>query len=70
MDTNHHYDHFQRGAFRGQLINCLLDFPDQSKCEAAATAIGTPGWIRITPGHGGSQTSVGGYLIITRCVQR
>jgi len=59
------------GALSGASSSTVyLDFPDQSKCEAAATAIGTPSWIRITPGHGGSQTSVGGYLIITRCVQR
>ena len=26
VDTNHHHDHFQRGAFRCQLINCLFGF--------------------------------------------
>jgi hypothetical protein len=66
-------------AFSGALSGAssstaYLDFTDQSKCEAAATAIGTPNWIRITPKitPGGSQqsTSVGGYLIIARCVQR
>src|SRR5262249_33503770 len=30
-------------------LAAYLDFPDQSKCEAAATAIGAPDWIRITP---------------------
>jgi hypothetical protein len=62
-------------AFSGALSGAsssiaYLDFPDQSKCEAAATAIGAPGWIRITPGGTGSQTSTGGYRIITRCVER
>ena len=66
-------------AFSGALSGAssstaYLDFADQSKCEAAATAIGAPDWIRITPkkAPGGSQqsTPVGGYLIITRCVQR
>jgi hypothetical protein len=62
-------------AFSGALSGAssstaYLDFADQSKCEAAATAIGAPDWIRISPGPGGSQTPVGGYRIITRCVQR
>ena len=69
-------------AFSGALSGAssstaYLDFPDQSKCEAAATAIGAPDWIRISPpppkiSPGGSQqsTQVGGYRIITRCVQR
>ena len=66
-------------AFSGALSGAsssiaYLDFTDQSKCEAAATAIGAPDWIRITPKiiPGGSQqsTPVGGYRIITRCVQR
>jgi len=65
-------------AFSGALSGAssstaYLDFPDQSKCETAATAIGAPNWIRITPQKtpgGPQQTPVGGYLIITRCVQR
>jgi hypothetical protein len=65
-------------AFSGALSGAsssiaYLDFTDQSKCEAAATAIGAPDWIRITPkiSPGGSQqTTPGGYRIITRCVQR
>jgi hypothetical protein len=41
-------------AFSGALSGAssstaYLDFADQSKCEAAATAIGAPDWIRITP---------------------
>jgi hypothetical protein len=41
-------------AFSGALSGAssstaYLDFTDQSKCEAAATAIGAPAWIRITP---------------------
>jgi len=61
------------GALSGASSStAYLDFTDQSKCEAAATAIGAPNWIRITPKitPGGPQTPVGGYLIITRCVQR
>jgi hypothetical protein len=65
-------------AFSGALSGAsssiaYLDFTDQSKCEAAATAIGAPDWIRITPkiSPGVQQsTPVGGYRIITRCVQR
>ena len=64
-------------AFSGALSGAssstaYLDFTDQSKCEAAATAIGAPDWIRITPkiSPGAQSTSVGGYRIITRCVQR
>ena len=62
-------------AFSGALSGAssstaYLDFPDQSRCEAAATAIGAPDWIRITPGGPQRSPSVGGYRIITRCVQR
>jgi hypothetical protein len=62
-------------AFSGALSGAssstaYLDFPDQSRCEAAATAIGAPDWIRITPGGPQRSAPVGGYRIITRCVQR
>ena len=41
-------------AFSGALSGAsssiaYLDFTDQSKCEAAATAIGAPDWIRVSP---------------------
>ena len=62
-------------AFSGALSGAssstaYLDFPDQSRCEAAATAIGAPDWIRITPAGPQRSPPVGGYRIITRCVQR
>jgi hypothetical protein len=62
-------------AFSGALSGAsssiaYLDFPDQSRCEAAATAIGAPDWIRIIPGGPQRLPPVGGYRIITRCVQR
>jgi hypothetical protein len=61
-------------AFTGALSGAssstsYLDFPDQLKCEAAAIAIGAPDWIRITPGGPQRSPSIGGYRIITRCVQ-
>jgi hypothetical protein len=60
-------------AFSGTLTGATssttyLDFPDRPKCEAAATAISAPDWVSITSGSPGR--SVGGYRIITRCVQR
>ena len=72
MDTNHHHIAFSGALSGASSSTAYLDFTDQSKCEAAATAIGAPNWIRITPKitPSGPQTPVGGYLIITRCVQR
>jgi len=46
----------------------FIDFPDEQKCEAAATAIGAPGWVRIPDDP--RRSPVGGYRIIARCVQR
>ena len=59
-------------AFSGALSGATssttyLDFPDRPRCEAAATAISAPDWVSITSGF---PRPVGGYRIITRCVQR
>jgi hypothetical protein len=62
-------------AFSGALSGAssstsYLDFPDQSKCEAAATAIGAPDWTRIIPSGALRSPPVGGYRIIAKCVER
>lgn len=59
-------------AFSGTLSGATssttyLDFPDQQKCETAATAIGAPDWVSIS--FGTPARAVGGYRIIAKCVQ-
>ena len=57
------------GALSGATSSSIyLDFPDRERCETAAAAISAPDWVSITSGS--RVRSVGGYRIITRCVQR
>ena len=44
-----------------------LDFPNQTKCEAAANVVGVPPSSSI-PGSG--STSVAHYRVVAKCVQR
>jgi hypothetical protein len=48
----------------------FLDFPDEAKCQKAATAIGSSERVDLGTVRPGYVTPQGNYRIVGRCVER